>query len=125
MPSITPDNALIQVADYLTDAISGLVPKTTITSDTVDQLMTIFKLQAKASKDTATAQRVLKDCAQAERVIEEEEELKPTQMKIQHKQVTPLPTFQVKYTNDAALANSALSQITQKSVSNYNRLYLN
>jgi hypothetical protein len=57
------------------DAISGLEPKTTITVDAVDQLMAIFKLQAKANKDTATAQRVLRDCAQAEWVIEEENNL--------------------------------------------------
>jgi hypothetical protein len=75
--------------------------------------MTIFKLQAKASKDTATAQRVLRDCTQAKRVIEEEQELENAmQMETQHRQVTPSPTFQVKYTNNAALANSALSQIT-------------
>ncbi len=55
MPRITQDNALIQAADYLTDAISGLVPKTTIIADAADQLMAIFNLQAKANKDTATA----------------------------------------------------------------------
>jgi hypothetical protein len=104
-PSITPDDALIQLSDYLTDAISGLVPKTTITADAVDQLMTIFKLQDKANKDTATAQRVLRDCTQAERVIEEEQELEnDTQKEIQYEQVTPSPTFQVKNTNNAASA---------------------
>ncbi len=71
MPIITLDNALIQVADYLTDAILGLVPKKTITVDTVDQLMTFFKLQANKvnKKDTTSAQRVLRDHAQAERVM--------------------------------------------------------
>jgi hypothetical protein len=59
-------------ADYLTDAILGLVPKITITANTVDQLMTIFKLQTKANKDTATAQRVFRERSQAERVIKEE-----------------------------------------------------
>jgi hypothetical protein len=44
MPGITLDNALIQMADYLMDAISGLVPKTTITADAVEKLMAIFKL---------------------------------------------------------------------------------
>jgi hypothetical protein len=65
MPSITLGDALIQAADYITDAISGLVPKITITVDAVDQLMAIFKLQTKANKGTATTQRVLRDCAQA------------------------------------------------------------
>jgi hypothetical protein len=74
MLSITPDDALIPAADYLTDAISGLIPITTIKANTVDQLMAIFKLRAKAYKDMATAQRVLRDCAQAERVIEKSRE---------------------------------------------------
>ncbi len=77
MPSISLDNALIRAADYqyLTDAIWGLVPKTAFTVDVVNQLMAIFKLQAKANKDTARAQRVLRDWAQAERVIKEEQDL--------------------------------------------------
>jgi hypothetical protein len=114
MLSITPENALIEVADYLTDAISGLVPKTTITADATDQLMAIFKLQAKANKDTGTAQRVLGDCAQAERMIKEEQELEKNanQKEIQHRHVTPSPTFEVEYTKDTALANRALPQIT-------------
>jgi hypothetical protein len=42
MPTITPADALICAADYLTDAISGLVPTPTGTQDAVDQLMVIF-----------------------------------------------------------------------------------
>ncbi len=75
MPSITPDHALFRAADYLTDATSGLIPTTTIIADAVDQRMAIFKLQAKASKDTATAQRVHRECAKAERMIKEEQQL--------------------------------------------------
>ncbi len=92
--STTPDNALIRVADHLRDAISGLIPTTTVTVNAVDQLITIFKLQAKASKDTAIAQRVLREHAQAERVIEEEHQLEhAAQEEIQQEQVTPFPTF--------------------------------
>jgi hypothetical protein len=43
MPTITPDDALICAADYLTDAIVGLIPAPTATQDAVDQLMVIFK----------------------------------------------------------------------------------
>jgi hypothetical protein len=47
-------------------------------------------------------------------VIEEEQELENAMQKeIQHGQVTPSPTFQVKYTNDPASAKNALPQITQ------------
>jgi hypothetical protein len=96
------------------DAISGLVPKTTITVDTVDQLMANFKLQAKANKDTATAQRVLRDCTQAERVIKEEQDLEnATQMKTQCWQVTPSPMLQVEYTKDTPSVDSTLPHITQ------------
>ncbi len=72
MPSITLADALIRAADYLTDAISGLIPTSTVTADAVDQLMEIFKQQARVTRDAATAQRVLREQAQAERVIEEE-----------------------------------------------------
>ena len=65
-------NALICAADSLTDAIAGLVPTPTCTQDAVDQLMVIFKQQARAAKDAATAQRVLRERTQAERVIKEE-----------------------------------------------------
>ena len=48
-----------------------------MTWDAVDQLMLIFKQQAKKAKDNATTQRVLKECTQAERV---------------HNKSTPSPT---------------------------------
>jgi hypothetical protein len=77
--------------------------------------MAIFKLQAKANKDTGTAQRVLRDCTHAERMIEEEQEPENVMQKeIQHGQVTLTPTFQVKSTIDAASARFALPQITQE-----------
>jgi hypothetical protein len=72
MPTITPADALIRATDYLTDAILGLVPTPTSMQDALDQLMVIFKQQACAAKDVATAQKVLRERAQAERVIKEE-----------------------------------------------------
>ncbi len=39
-----------------------------MTREAVEQLMVIFKQQAKKAKDDATTQRVLKECTQAERV---------------------------------------------------------
>ena len=52
----------------LTDAITGIVPPPNMTTDAIDQLITIFKSQAEKAKDAATAQRVLKGRAQAQRV---------------------------------------------------------
>ena len=72
MPTITPADTLIRAADSLPDAIMGLIPTTTCTKDAVDQLMVIFKQQARKANNTATAQRVLRERAQAERVIKEE-----------------------------------------------------
>ena len=71
MPTITPADALIRAADNLTDAITGIVPPPNMTTDAIDQLITIFKSQAENAKDTATAQRVLKGRAQAQRVLTE------------------------------------------------------
>jgi hypothetical protein len=42
-----------------------------MTREAVEQLMVIFKQQAKKAKNDATTQRVLKECAQAERVHNE------------------------------------------------------
>ncbi len=104
MPSLTPSDALIRAADDLTDAISGLIPTSTVTEDMVDQLMEIYKQQARATRDAATAQRVLRECAQAERVSKEE---------CQQDQAAPSPTFQVDDGNDIALAQQAIPQIMQ------------
>ena len=69
MPTITPADGLIRAADSLTNAIAGIVPTQNMTTDGIEQLINIFKLQAEKAKDAATAQRVLKERAQAQRVI--------------------------------------------------------
>ncbi len=101
MPTITPANALIRAADSLTDAIAGLVPTPTCTQDEVDQLMVIFKQQARAAKDTATAQWVLREHTQTERVIKEERQAHIAQETTQA-QVTALPTIEIEEPNDIA-----------------------
>jgi hypothetical protein len=68
VPTLTPSNALIRAANNMTNAIAGIIPPPNITTDAIDQLINIFKLQAEKKKDAATAQRVLKEHAQAERV---------------------------------------------------------
>ncbi len=68
MPTLTPSNALMPAANNLTNTIAGIIPPPNITTDAIDQLINIFELQAKKEKDAATAQRVLKEHAQAERV---------------------------------------------------------
>ncbi len=92
MPTITPANALIRAADYLTDAIAGLIPAPTATQDAVDQLMIIFKQQACAANDAATAQRVLRERTQAQRVIDQKCQATTAQEPTQA-QVTEHPTF--------------------------------
>jgi hypothetical protein len=118
MPTITPANAFIHAADSLTDAIAGLVPTPTCTQDAVDQLMVIFKQQACAAKDTATAQRVLGECTQAERVIKEERQVHVAQETTQA-QVTALPTFEIKEPNDIAESPQGFPQITQDEYDKY------
>ena len=63
--------------------------------------MVIFKQQARAANDTATAQRVLRECAQAERVTEEEHQMHVPQESVQA-QVTPSPSFELEEPNDIA-----------------------
>ncbi len=72
MPTLTPADALIQAADNSTSAIAGFVPLPNMTTDAIDQLMHIFKQQAKTAKNNPTVcvfLRVLKERTHAERVL--------------------------------------------------------
>jgi hypothetical protein len=54
MPTLTPTDALIRAAGNLTSAIAGVVPPPNMTTDAINQLMHIFKHQAKTTKNNAT-----------------------------------------------------------------------
>ena len=69
MPSLTPADALILTADNLTAALTGVISPPSITTKAIAQLISIFKTQAEKEKDKATVQRVLRERAQAERVL--------------------------------------------------------
>jgi hypothetical protein len=64
-----PSDALIHAADNLTTAIAGVIPPPNMTTNTIEELIKIFKTQAEKEKDEATLQRVLQENAQAERVL--------------------------------------------------------
>ncbi len=113
MPTITPANTLIRAADYLTDAIAGLIPAPTATQDAVNQLMVIFKQQVRAANDAATAQKVLRERAQAQRVIDQKHQALTAQEPAQA-QVTEHPTFEIKEPNDTTIAPQGIPQITQE-----------
>jgi hypothetical protein len=124
MPTVTPADALIRAADSLTDAIAGLIPTPTSTMDAVDQLMVIFKQQARAANDAATAQRVLRERAQAERVIEEERQANEAQTSRTPTSFAPLPTisprFELEERNDIPASPQGIPQITQDDPDDYN-----
>jgi hypothetical protein len=73
MPTLTPADALIKAANDLTAAIAGNMPLSTITDNAITQLLQIFKQQANSTNDAVSAQRVLTDCAQHQRVRNEED----------------------------------------------------
>jgi hypothetical protein len=105
MPTLSPSDTLICAADNLTDTIAGIIPPPNITTNAIDQIINLFKLQAKKDKDLATAQRVLKEQAQAERVCTKTKEqslstaltAKPTTITV----TTPMsfPLLKVEYLN--------------------------
>jgi hypothetical protein len=72
MPTITPADALIKAADNLVDAISGVIPKNSITKDAVLQLMAIFSNHALDASDAKSTQRVLRRLAETQRVQTEQ-----------------------------------------------------
>ena len=83
MPNITPADALIKAADALTDTILGNFPTNTMTAHAVEQLMDIFKVQAEKATCEARTARILREQAQAQRVLSEEQRV------IYEKQTTP------------------------------------
>jgi hypothetical protein len=107
MPTIMPANALIRAADSFTDAIARNVPPPNMTTDAIHQLINIFKSQAEKARDAATAQRVLKERAQAQRVLTEanhQEDIQvPTTEHITNPATqrlaedTPFPPLEVEY----------------------------
>jgi hypothetical protein len=74
--------------------------------------MGIFKQQAHATRDAATAQRVLRERAQAGRVIKEEQQMHVQQESVQE-QVIPSPSFETEDNNDTANTPQSIPQITQ------------
>ena len=72
MPSFAPADALIKAADNLVDTINGIMPKNKVTSDAVEQIMEIYKIQAEKAKYKARTQRVIRlwEQVQAQRVEE-------------------------------------------------------
>jgi hypothetical protein len=94
MPTITPAHALVRAADNLVDAISGHLPKNSITADAVKQLMEVYKIQADQATCAARAQRVLREQALAQRVAEEQQAVEPIQANHQHTSTT-FPNFEV------------------------------
>ncbi len=72
MPNFTPADALIKAVDNLVDTINEIMPKNSVTLDAVEQLMEIYKIQAKKATCKAQTQRVPQEQAQAQRVKEQQ-----------------------------------------------------
>jgi hypothetical protein len=72
MPTLTPSDALIKAVDILSEAITGAIPVSSIRNDAITQLLNIFKQQAISAKDATSAQRVLTQRAQSQRVRTEQ-----------------------------------------------------
>jgi hypothetical protein len=72
MPTLTPSDVLIKAAIALSEVITGTIPVSSITNDSITQLLNIFKQQANSVKDAISAQRVLTQQAQSQRVHTEQ-----------------------------------------------------
>jgi hypothetical protein len=77
MPALTPSDVLIKAADTLSEAITGSIPVSSITNDAITQLLNIFKQQANSAYDATSAQRVLTQQAQSQRVRIEQSNTSP------------------------------------------------
>jgi hypothetical protein len=72
MPTLTPSDALIKAANTISEAITGAIPVSSITNDTITQLLNTFKQQSNSAKDATSAQRVLTQRAQSQRMRTEQ-----------------------------------------------------
>jgi hypothetical protein len=101
MPTITPADALIKAADNLVDTILGNLPTNTTTAQAVEQLMDIFKVQAKKATCVARRARILPEQAQAQRVLPEAQRV----MTIEHQRqaITPheIPDLEIEEIPDS------------------------
>jgi hypothetical protein len=68
MPSFALADALLRAEDNLTAAINGAMPRNTVTMDAVNQLLNIFKIQAKARNNEVNQQPQRQTNAHTQRV---------------------------------------------------------
>jgi hypothetical protein len=71
-PTITTSDALLKAADDLSNAVKGVIPQKGATMEALEQLVNIFKKQAREKEDSATRQKVHKENALTQRVQMEE-----------------------------------------------------
>ena len=128
MPTITPADTLIKAADKLVDAISGVIPKNSITEDAILQLMSIYRKQALEASDAASAQRVLRRLAESQQAqtetdVSEEQRMETTQVTEEQRVEIPQATtdpdlsiFDVEYPNDTTPIKTHDSDVSQFSV---------
>ncbi len=101
MPSITPAEALNKAADNLVDTITENLSRNTTTAQRVEQLINIFKVQAKKATCKARTARILREQAQAQRVfigaqrvmIEEQQRQEITPTEIPNLEIEEIPNY--------------------------------
>jgi hypothetical protein len=99
MPTITLPNALIKPADNLVDVILGQLIKNSVTANAVEQLMEVYKIQAEKATCKARAERVLREQALTQRVVEVQQAAEQIHASPQHTPTSFL-TFEVEDSQD-------------------------
>ncbi len=74
-PTITTSDALLKAADDLSNTVKRVIPQKGATMEALEQLVDIFKKQAREKEDSATRQRVHKENALTQRVQMEEAQM--------------------------------------------------
>ena len=98
MPTITMADALIKAAANLVDTILGNLPPNTTTAQAVEQLMDIFKVQAKKTTCKARIARILQEQVQAQRVLAEAQRVM-TKEKVTPNEIPDLETEEMPVSN--------------------------
>jgi hypothetical protein len=114
MPSITPGDTLLKAADNLMDTITGQLPRNSSTTQAVEQIMDIFKVQAEKATCKSRSQRILHNQAQAQRVLAEAQRMMTNKRKQQASTPINIPDLETEeIPNQYGTGNQQVPMISQ------------
>ena len=116
--TITATDALLRAGDDIYNVLANIYPTTNKTRQAINFLMDIFKEQANKNESVIDSQRVCKEAAQAQRVVEDEVEkmigIPLEEMMIDNENLRTTKELKVYYPSNDAKTNNGVPAIIRK-----------